>query len=88
MLLGHFYKTLYNIASRRQVEGESPAVRAVLEKSERSDVREDPSLLSRTEQETLRSLRERREKLRLLELRVEEAVFLMRDLASIGTEMD
>ena len=88
MLLGHFYKTLYNIATRRQAEGESPVVKAVLEKSERSDVQDDPSLLSRTEQETLRSLMERREKLLLLQSRVEEAVFVMRDLALIGSEIE
>ena len=88
MLLGHFYKTLHNIATRRQAEGESPVVKAVLEKSERSDVQDDPSLLSRTEQETLRSLMERREKLLLLQSRVEEAVFVMRDLALIGSEIE
>ena len=88
MLLGHFYKTLYNIGVRRQAEGENPAVKVVLEKSERSDVREDPSLLNRTEQETLRSLKERRDKLTLLEMRVEEAVFILRDLAALGSDLD
>ncbi|KAI5124314.1 hypothetical protein M0805_008922 [Coniferiporia weirii] len=86
VLLGNFYKTLYNIGMRRRAEEEDTTVRAVLEKSERSDVREDPSLLSRTEREVLKSWEERRDKLTVLEMRVEEAVFILRDLSVLGIE--
>lgn len=88
MLLGNFYKTLYNIGMRRRGEEEDTTVRAVLEKSERSDVRADPSLLSRNEREVLRTWEERRDKLTALEMRVEEAVFILRDLAVTGVEDD
>ncbi|OCB84153.1 hypothetical protein A7U60_g8829 [Sanghuangporus baumii] len=88
VLLGNFYKTLYNIETRRRAEKDDTAVRAVLEKSERSDVREDPSLLSRFEREVLRAWEERRDKLTILEMRVEEAVFILRDLIVHSLEDD
>lgn len=80
VLLGNFYKTLYNIGARRLAEEEDETVKAVLAKSERSDVREDQSLLSRVEREVLKTWEERRDKLTVLEMRVEEAVFILRDL--------
>ena len=70
----------------RRAEAEEPTVRAVLEKSERSDVKADPSLLSRIEREVLHAWEERRDKLTVLEMRVEEAVFILRDLAVLGIE--
>ena len=88
MLLGNFYKTLYNIEMKRRAEKEDATVRAVLEKSERSDVREDPSLLSRHERDVLRGWEERRDKLTVLEMRVEEAVFILRDLTVHAFEDD
>lgn len=81
VLLVNFYKTLYNIGARRRAEQEDPTVKAVLAKSERSDVREDPSLLSRVEREVLTAWEERRDKLSVLEMRVEEAVLILRDLS-------
>ncbi|EJD05716.1 uncharacterized protein FOMMEDRAFT_103906 [Fomitiporia mediterranea MF3/22] len=86
VLLGKFYKTLYNIGMRKRAESEDATVRAVLEKSERSDVRADPSLLTRMEREVLQSWEERRDKLTVLEMRVEEAVFILRDLSLHGVE--
>lgn len=86
VLLVNFYKMLYNINMRRRAEAEEPTVRAVLEKSERSDVKADPSLLSRIEREVLHAWEERRDKLTVLEMRVEEAVFILRDLAVLGIE--
>ena len=71
---------------RRRAEAEDATVRAVLEKSERSDVREDPSLLSRMERDILKTWEERRDKLTMLEMRVEEAVFIIRDLALHGVD--
>ena len=80
------YKTLYNIAVRRDAEEQEITVKAVLEKCKRSDVQEDDSLLTRMEKEVLQGYEEKREKLSVLEMRVEEAVFLLRDLAVFGVD--
>lgn len=61
-------------------------VRAVLQKSERTDVRADTSLLSRNERQLLKEWEGRREKLRVLEMRVEEAIFILRDLSVVGSD--
>ncbi|TRM59382.1 RNA polymerase III subunit RPC82 helix-turn-helix domain-containing protein [Schizophyllum amplum] len=76
MLLGELYKTLYNIGVRRQAEQEEPMVRAVLEKRQRSDVRADEGLLTRLDREILAEWERKEEKLTVLEMRVEECVFL------------
>ncbi|KIM57099.1 hypothetical protein SCLCIDRAFT_1219780 [Scleroderma citrinum Foug A] len=80
-LLGSLYKTLFNINARRQAEQEEPVVKAVLEKRERTDVAQDENLLSRREREIVIEWEKRRDKLNVLEMRVEEAVFILRDLA-------
>ncbi|EGN96168.1 hypothetical protein SERLA73DRAFT_94223 [Serpula lacrymans var. lacrymans S7.3] len=85
VLLGSLYKTLYNISMRRHAEQEESNVKAVLEKCERSDVSQDETLLSRLEREILKDWEKKREKLMVLEMRVEEAVFILRDLDSSGT---
>ncbi|KAG6333528.1 hypothetical protein ID866_5564 [Astraeus odoratus] len=85
-LLGSLYKTLFNISVRREAEQKEPEVKAVLEKRERSDVAQDENLLSRREREILVEWERRREKLGVLEMRVEEAVFILRDLAVRGDE--
>jgi len=79
--LGSLYKTLFNISARRQAEQEEPIVKAVLEKRERTDVAQDENLLSRRERDMVMEWEKRREKLNVLEMRVEEAVFILRDLA-------
>lgn len=61
-------------------------VRAVLQKSERTDVQADTSLLSRNERQLLKEWEGRREKLRVLEMRVEEAIFILRDLSVVGSD--
>ncbi|KIJ60612.1 hypothetical protein HYDPIDRAFT_177323 [Hydnomerulius pinastri MD-312] len=83
-LLGNLYKTLYNISMRRQAEQEEPNVKAVLMKRERTDVAQDENLLSRMEREILAEWEMKREKLNVLEMRVEEAVFILRDLDTGG----
>jgi DNA-directed RNA polymerase III subunit RPC3 len=83
-LLGHLYKTLYNIGMRRQAEQEEPTVKAVLAKRARTDVAQDESLLSRMERDVLKEWEMKREKLTVLEMRVEEAVFILRDLDKVG----
>jgi len=87
-LLGNLYKTLYNIGVRRRAEQEDPGVKAVLDKRERSDVSQDESLLTRMEREVLKEWENKREKLTVLEMRVEEAVFILRDLGRLGINDD
>ncbi|KAL6309048.1 RNA polymerase III subunit RPC82-domain-containing protein [Sparassis latifolia] len=85
VLLNNLYKTLYNIGMRRQAEKEEPSVKAVLDKRQRSDVSQDEErLLTRNEREVLAQWEKKREKLTTLEMRVEEAVFVLRDLGTFG----
>ena len=88
VLLANLYKTLYNISMRRQAEEEDPAVKAVLDKCERSDVSEDQSLLTRMEREILRRWERQQAQLTIVEMRVEEAVFILRDLGHSGVDED
>lgn len=82
-LLRNAYKTLYNIGKRRQTEAEEPLVKAILEKSRRSDVSQDVErLLTRNEREELAAWERRRDELTLVEMRVEEMVFILRTLGS------
>ncbi|KAJ7074322.1 RNA polymerase III subunit RPC82-domain-containing protein [Mycena amicta] len=82
VILGNLYKTLYNISRRRQAEREEPMVKAVMEKRERSDVSQnEEELMSRMELDTIREWEEKREKMTVLESRVEESVFILRDLS-------
>lgn len=88
VLLGNIHKTLYNILTRKLAEEADPMVKSVLEKMARSDVMNDESLLTRTEREILHEFEGRREKLGVLERRVEEVVFILRDLAVVvGTDV-
>jgi len=82
--LGNAYKTLYNISARRRAEREATEVKTVLEKSLRTDVQQDESLLTRMEREVLKEWRGRDLRLTVLESRVEESVFILRDLAVHG----
>jgi DNA-directed RNA polymerase III subunit RPC3 len=84
VLLGNLYKTLYNINVRKQAETDEASVKAVLEKQERSDVSQDERLLTRNERETLREWESMIEKLTVLEARVEEVVFILKDLARLS----
>lgn len=89
VLLGNLYKTLYNIATRRQAEQDEPTLKAVLEKRQRSDVSQDEErLLTRNEREMLVEWESKREKLTVLEMRVEEIVFLLRDLGTFGLDTE
>lgn len=80
MILGSVYKTLYNIIARRRAERENGDVAAVLQKRERSDVSQDENLLTRLEREVLADWEAKEEKLMILEMRVEEIVFILKDL--------
>lgn len=60
-------------------------MKAVLEKRQRSDVSQNEErLLTRNEREVLAEWEKRRDKLTVLEMRVEEAVFILRDLGHLG----
>lgn len=89
VITNNLYKTLYNIARRRQVEEEEPVLKAVLEKRQRSDVSQDEErLLTRNERELLARWDKNREKLTVLEMRVEESVFILRDMGSFTVTDD
>jgi DNA-directed RNA polymerase III subunit RPC3 len=83
VILGNVYKTLYNIILRRRSERENGEVSAVLGKRERSDVSQDESLLTRLEREILQTWEAKEERLAALEMRVEETVFVLKDLATL-----
>jgi DNA-directed RNA polymerase III subunit RPC3 len=57
-----------------------------LEKRERSDVSQDESLLTRLEREVLQTWEAKDERLAVLEMRVEEMVFVLKDLALCSSE--
>jgi len=82
--LSTLYKTLGNILARRRAESEGGELTAVLEKCERSDVSQDESLLTRLEREILQTWEKKQEKLTVLEGRVEELVFVLKDLVTSG----
>jgi DNA-directed RNA polymerase III subunit RPC3 len=85
VVAGQLYKTLFNIGRRRVAEGEDALIKAVLEKRARSDVAMDEGLLSRNEREMLAEYEGRCERLTVLEMRVEEAVFILKDMSAIIT---
>ena len=86
-LLRNAYKTLYNIGARRQAEAEEPPVKAILEKSQRSDVSQDVErLLTRNEREELAAWEKRRDELTLVEMRAEEMVFILSTLGDTAVD--
>jgi len=66
--------------ARRRAESESTDVAAVLEKRQRSDVSQDENLLTRLEREVLKEWEAKQERLAVLEIRVEEIIYLLKDL--------
>lgn len=83
VILGNVYKTLYNIMARRRAEREISDVSIVLDKCERSDVSQDESLLTRLERDLLKEWQTKQTKLGVLEMRVEEIIFLLKDLSTV-----
>jgi len=77
-IISHLYQTLANIIARNQDEQEK--VRAILDKKDRSDVNGDERLLGRMEREALGEWEDKRERLGILAMRVEEMVFVLRDM--------
>ncbi|KIM49316.1 hypothetical protein M413DRAFT_438504 [Hebeloma cylindrosporum] len=86
VILADVYKTLHNIMMRRRAESESSDVAAVLEKRQRSDVSQDENLLTRLEREVLREWETKQQRLTVLEMRVEEIVYLLKDLGRYNEE--
>jgi DNA-directed RNA polymerase III subunit RPC3 len=84
VLLCDFYKILHNIRLRRRAEEEEPPLKAVLDKRERSDVSQDESLLTRMERDVLKEWESKRERLTILEMRVEEAAFILSGFDTLG----
>ena len=62
-------------------------VKAVMEKRERSDVKLDESLLSSLDRDIIEAWEQKEERLTVLEMRVEESVFVLRDL-KVGIDND
>ena len=77
-LLSSLYQTLANIIARER--DEENKVRPVLDKRDRSDVAGDERLLGRGEIAALREWEEKQERLMVLATRVDEAVFILRDM--------
>lgn len=73
---------------RRRAETETSEVRAVLEKRERSDVSQDETLLSRLERDVIKEWEAKQKKLTVLEMRVEETIFVLKDLGILGMSDD
>lgn len=88
MISGNLYKTLYNISMRRQAEREDPMVKAVLEKRERTDISEDESLLSTLDQSILSDWKTKERKLTVLEMRVDDSLFILKDLGVLSLQED
>lgn len=74
--------------ARRRAERETSEISVVLEKCERSDVSQDESLLTRLERDLLKEWQTKQTKLGVLEMRVEETVFLLKDLGAACNSSD
>jgi DNA-directed RNA polymerase III subunit RPC3 len=61
-----------------------PELKSILEKKQRSDISDDDSLLTRIERDTIHCWEAKRDKLAILEARVDETVFIIRDLNVFG----
>lgn len=77
-LLEDLYKAQANIQARKAEEYRKH--QTLLEKSSRSDVKEDPKLLSVWERRDLEALERKMEALTVGELRIEADVFVLNDL--------
>jgi DNA-directed RNA polymerase III subunit RPC3 len=77
-LLASMYKTLANLAQRRAAEVEKR--RALLERANRTDVKENQELLSERDRKELRELTSVLGRITLAEMRTEMNVFVLRDL--------
>lgn len=63
-------------------------VKAVLEKRERTDISEDESLLSTLDQSILSDWKTKERKLTVLEMRVDDSLFILKDLGVLSLQED
>lgn len=77
-LLSALYQTLANIVARTAEE--ESQVRPSLEKRDRTDLHGQEHLLNRHDLAVLNEWEEKQEKLHVLAMRVEENVFILRDM--------
>lgn len=78
VLLSQLYETLVNL--RVRMEAERDACRPLIRKSERSDVRKDPSLLDKADQEDLRTLEWKMESMAVAAERIDRDIFILETL--------
>ncbi|GAA6024508.1 hypothetical protein JCM10207_000399 [Rhodosporidiobolus poonsookiae] len=76
-LVGHHYKALANVQAQRQHQLERR--RGLVEKRERTDVREDESLLSKRDREMIAEMDQTMEALAVAEQRIDEQLFILRE---------
>jgi DNA-directed RNA polymerase III subunit RPC3 len=80
IILSILIKTVANIFERKVAESERPLVKALLETRERMDVAEDRDVLTVAEKRVLQQWEDKMVKLTVLEARLEEAIFILREL--------
>lgn len=80
VMLSTLMKTMANIMERKAAESSTPLLKTLLETRRRTDVAADESLLTYAEKELLRQWEEKMVKLGILESRVDEAMFILREL--------
>jgi DNA-directed RNA polymerase III subunit RPC3 len=81
VMLSTLIKTMANILERKAAESErNPMLRTLLETRERTDVAADESLLSVADKKMLERWEEKMVRLTALETRIDEAIFVLRDL--------
>ncbi|CEQ40776.1 SPOSA6832_02433 [Sporobolomyces salmonicolor] len=84
-LVGHHYKALANVQAQRVRQLDLH--RGLIEKRERSDVRADPSLLSKRDREGIAALDQTLEALAVAEMRIDEQLFVLREFDPDPTEV-
>jgi DNA-directed RNA polymerase III subunit RPC3 len=80
VILSILIKTVANIFERKVAESERPLVKALLETRERMHVAEDRDLLTVAEKRILQQWEDKMVKLTVLEARLDEAIFILREL--------
>ncbi|GAA5858235.1 hypothetical protein JCM8547_005703 [Rhodosporidiobolus lusitaniae] len=77
-LVGHHYKALANLQAQRAHQADKR--KALVEKRERTDVRENEALLTKRDLEMIQELDQTMEALAVAEQRIDEQLFVLREL--------
>lgn len=80
IILTTLIKTVANIQERKAAESERPMIKTLLQTKERTDVAEDDNLLTPAEKQIIRQWEEKMVMLSVLEARLDEAIFILREL--------